>query len=182
MQRIQAVPERLIGVRIEVAVAVQGEAHRGMPSPGGDLLGIRPGRDPQRHRRVPKVVDPQPVQPSRPGRRPPDAMPEPGQPQRATLRTHEHQVVGRPRTGQLLGERLAPFYWSVLLVSVSLLGALSWIFQSYSWDLTNPRILTQAQIAATLLLAFTSTRRHVLGGRILLCSAFLAYVGAAFLA
>ena len=37
MQRIQAVPERLIGVRIEVAVAVQGEADRSVAGPGGDL-------------------------------------------------------------------------------------------------------------------------------------------------
>ena len=33
-------------------------------------------------------------------------MPEPGQPQRATLRSYEHQVVGGPRTGQLLGQGL----------------------------------------------------------------------------
>ena len=42
MQCVQAVPERLIGVRIEVAVAIEGEAHRGVPGPGGDLFGIRP--------------------------------------------------------------------------------------------------------------------------------------------
>jgi ADP-ribose pyrophosphatase YjhB (NUDIX family) len=83
MQRIQAVPQRLIGVRIEVAVAVQGEADRGMPGPGGDLLGIRPGSNPQRHCRMPQVMDAQPIQSGRPGQRPPDAMPECGQPQRA---------------------------------------------------------------------------------------------------
>ena len=53
-----------------------------------------------------QVVDAQPVQPGRSGCRPPDAMPESGQPERATLRANEHQVVGGPRTGELLGQRL----------------------------------------------------------------------------
>jgi hypothetical protein len=106
MQRIQAIPERLIGVRMEVAVAVQGEADRGMPGPGGDLLGIGAGRDPQRHRRMPQVVDAQPIQPGRPGCPASDAMPECGQPRRSTLRTHEHQVLGGPGTAQLVGQRL----------------------------------------------------------------------------
>ena len=101
MQGVQAVPEHLIGVRIEVAIAVQGEADRGVAGPGGDLLGIRAGRDPQRHRCMPQVMDAQPIQPGRPGCRAPDAMPEGGQSQRATLGTHEHQIVGGPRTGQL---------------------------------------------------------------------------------
>jgi hypothetical protein len=70
MQRVKAVPERLIGVGVEVAVAVQREAHRGVAGPGGNLLGIRAGRDPQRHRGVAQVVDAQPVQPGRSGRRP----------------------------------------------------------------------------------------------------------------
>jgi hypothetical protein len=39
MQRVQTVPQCLIGVRIEVAIAVQGEAHRGMSGPSGDLGG-----------------------------------------------------------------------------------------------------------------------------------------------
>jgi hypothetical protein len=33
-------------------------------------------------------------------------MPEAGQPQRPTLRPHEHQVVGMPKAGQLLGQGL----------------------------------------------------------------------------
>jgi hypothetical protein len=57
MQGVQAVPERLVGVRIEVTVAVQGKADRGMPGPSGDLLGSCPGRNPQRHRRMPQVVN-----------------------------------------------------------------------------------------------------------------------------
>ena len=61
MQRIKAVPERLIGLGVEVAIAVEGEADRGMPGPRGDLLGIRPGRNPQRDRRMPQVVDAQPI-------------------------------------------------------------------------------------------------------------------------
>jgi hypothetical protein len=32
--------------------------------PARHLLGIRPGRDPQRHRRMPQVVDAQPIQPA----------------------------------------------------------------------------------------------------------------------
>jgi len=55
---------------------------------------------------MPQVVNAQPIQPGRSGRRPPDAMPESGQPQHPTLRTHEHQVIGGPRTGQLLGQGL----------------------------------------------------------------------------
>jgi hypothetical protein len=56
-------------------------------------------RNPQRHRRMPQVMDTQPIQPSGPGCRPPDAMPESGQMQRPTLRPHEHQVLGGPRPG-----------------------------------------------------------------------------------
>jgi hypothetical protein len=70
MKGVQAVPERLIRIRIEMAIAIQGEADRGVPGPSGDLLGIRPGR-------MPQVVNAQPIQPGRSGRRPPDAMPDP---------------------------------------------------------------------------------------------------------
>jgi hypothetical protein len=69
MKGVQAVPERLIRVRIEMAIAIQGEADRGVPGPSGDLLGIRPGRNPQRHGRMPQVVNAQPIQPGRSGRR-----------------------------------------------------------------------------------------------------------------
>src|SRR4029453_18606452 len=65
VERVQAVAERAVGLRVEVAVAVQGEAHRGVPSPRRDLLRVGAGRDPQRHRRVPKGVDAQPAQPPR---------------------------------------------------------------------------------------------------------------------
>src|SRR5215211_8781086 len=33
VERIQAVAERRVGLRVEVAIAIQGEAHRGMPGP-----------------------------------------------------------------------------------------------------------------------------------------------------
>ena len=46
VQRVQAVAERGVGLRVQVAVTVEGEAHRGMAGPGGDLLGVGPGRDP----------------------------------------------------------------------------------------------------------------------------------------
>src|SRR4030095_12985780 len=51
VERIQAVAEGGIGLRVQVAVAIQGEAHRGGPSPSRGLLGIGTGRDPPRHRR-----------------------------------------------------------------------------------------------------------------------------------
>ena len=46
MERIKAISERLIGFGIEVAVTVERETHRGVPSAGGDLLGICTRRDP----------------------------------------------------------------------------------------------------------------------------------------
>jgi hypothetical protein len=82
-------------------------------------------------------------------------------------------------------------------VSVSLLGALPWIYHSYSRGLADGRVLTQAQIAATLLLALPALVATFLAGRrehrlldrflralrlTLLWSALLAYVGAALLA
>jgi 8-oxo-dGTP pyrophosphatase MutT (NUDIX family) len=45
-----------------MAIAIQGEADRGVPGPSGDLLGIRLGRNPQRHCRMPQVVNAQPIQ------------------------------------------------------------------------------------------------------------------------
>jgi hypothetical protein len=106
MQRIQAIPERVIGIRIEVAVAVQSEADRGMSSQGGDLLRIRPAaiqsatavclrswmRSPSspatlvagRQIRCRKVANRK----------------------RPTLRTHKHQIVGGPGTGQQVGQGL----------------------------------------------------------------------------
>jgi len=56
---VQPVAEGGIGLGIQVAVAVEGEAHRGMPGAGGDFLGVGPGRDPQGDGRVAKVVDAQ---------------------------------------------------------------------------------------------------------------------------
>jgi hypothetical protein len=56
VERVQTVAERSVGLRVQVAVTVQGEAHRGMPGPGGDLLRIGAGRDPQRYRRMTEVV------------------------------------------------------------------------------------------------------------------------------
>jgi hypothetical protein len=44
VEHVQAVMECGVGLRVQVAVPVQGEAHRGMPSPSGDLLGVGPGR------------------------------------------------------------------------------------------------------------------------------------------
>jgi hypothetical protein len=62
-----------LGLRVQVPVAVEGEADRGMDGPGRGFLGAGAGRDPQGHSPVPKVVDAQPVQAGLPGRRPPDA-------------------------------------------------------------------------------------------------------------
>jgi hypothetical protein len=52
----------------QVAVAVERERHRGVPGSHADLLRVRPGGDPQRHRRVPKVMGTQRRQPGRPHR------------------------------------------------------------------------------------------------------------------
>ena len=71
--RIQPVAQRRVGLRVEVAGEVQGEAQRGVAGAGGDLLGTSPGRDPQGHGRVPQVVEPQPLQTELPDRRAPDA-------------------------------------------------------------------------------------------------------------
>src|SRR4030095_4377549 len=48
MQRLQPVTQRCVGLWVQVAVAVQREADRGMPRAHGDLLGRRAGGDPQR--------------------------------------------------------------------------------------------------------------------------------------
>src|SRR5215211_603766 len=48
--------------RVQVPIAVQREAHRGVPSPHRDLLGTRPGRNPQRHCGMAKVMNAQPFQ------------------------------------------------------------------------------------------------------------------------
>jgi hypothetical protein len=85
-QFVQAVAERRIGLGEQVAVAVEHEAGRGVPGPDGDLLGGGAGRDPQRYRRVAKVMDAQPRQTRRQGGRPPDAVAERGYPQRPTGR------------------------------------------------------------------------------------------------
>jgi hypothetical protein len=56
MQRVQAVPQRLIGVRIEMTVTVQGEADRGMPGPSRDLLRVGARRNPQGDGRMPRAA------------------------------------------------------------------------------------------------------------------------------
>jgi hypothetical protein len=60
---------------------------------------------------------------------------------------------------------LAPFYWSILLVSISLIGALPWIFSSYSNNIRSDIALTQAQIAATLLIAIPGLLASFLAAR-----------------
>ena len=47
VERVQAVAERGVGLGVEVAVAVQGEAHRGVAGPSRDFLGTGAGGDPQ---------------------------------------------------------------------------------------------------------------------------------------
>src|ERR671912_2143918 len=86
IEGIQPGPERLVGLWEQMAVAVQGEADRSMTGASRDLLGVRPSRNPQRHRRMAKVMDAQPVEAGRTGRRPPHPSAEPVDPQSATLR------------------------------------------------------------------------------------------------
>jgi hypothetical protein len=106
VESVQPVAEGGIGLGIQVAVAVHGEAHRGMPGPGGDLLGVGAGRDPQGDGRVAKVVDAQAIQPGVPGRWPPDASPEGDHPQRPALRGREHKGVRWGRRCQVGGQLL----------------------------------------------------------------------------
>jgi hypothetical protein len=47
VEGVQAVAQGGVGLRVQVAVPVEGEAHRGVPGPGRDLLGVGPGRVPQ---------------------------------------------------------------------------------------------------------------------------------------
>jgi hypothetical protein len=67
VELVQAVAQRRVRLGEQVAVAVQHEAGRGVAGPHGDLLRGGAGRDPQRHRRVPQVVDAQ--APGRPAAR-----------------------------------------------------------------------------------------------------------------
>jgi hypothetical protein len=64
------------------------------------------GRDPQRHRRVPKVVDAQPVQADDLHRRPPEAAAVQRPAQRAAVRPGEHVVLGLAWRRQQPGERV----------------------------------------------------------------------------
>ena len=59
-QLVEAVAERDVGLRLEVAVAVEGEADRGVTGQGSNFLGARAGGDPERDGGVPKVVDAEP--------------------------------------------------------------------------------------------------------------------------
>jgi hypothetical protein len=103
---VQPIAEGGIRLRVQVAVAVKGEAHRGMPGSGGDFLGVGAGRDPQGDGRVAKVVDTQALEPGVPGRWPPDASAEGDHPQRPTLRGGEHEGVRRTLRCQVGGQLL----------------------------------------------------------------------------
>jgi hypothetical protein len=73
IEGVQAVAERRVGRRVQVAVAAEGEADGGVTGAGGDILGAVAGGDPQGDGRVAQVVDAQAVQVGLAGRRPPDA-------------------------------------------------------------------------------------------------------------
>jgi hypothetical protein len=92
MQRVQAIPERLIGVRREVAVAVEGEADRGVLAPAA----IHSATAVCRRSWMRSPSSPAALVAGRQMRcRNPASRNVP------PLRTHGHQVVGGPRTGQL---------------------------------------------------------------------------------
>jgi hypothetical protein len=55
--RVEAVAERRVGLREQVAIAVQHEAGRGVPGPHRDLFRGGAGRNPQRHRCMAEIVD-----------------------------------------------------------------------------------------------------------------------------
>src|SRR4029450_3067538 len=81
--RLQPVTEHGVRFRVQVAVAVQCEADRGVAGPHGDLLGCRAGGDPQRHGGVPKIVDTQTIDAGCPGGWDPEARAEAPTPQRS---------------------------------------------------------------------------------------------------
>ena len=84
----------------QMAVAVQHEADRGVPGPLGDLLRGGAGRDPQRHRRMPQVMDAQPVEVRGDHGRTPDVLAEVGDPQHLAAARPEHEVSGPARRRQ----------------------------------------------------------------------------------
>jgi hypothetical protein len=93
VQAIEPIPQPGIRLWIQVAVAVKGETDRGVPGPHRDLLGGGARGDPQRDRRVAKVVDPHARQPGRFGGWPPDPVAEPNDAQRAALRRGEDMLI-----------------------------------------------------------------------------------------
>src|SRR5512133_2687788 len=94
MQRLQPVTQRGISLWVQMAVAVEREADRGMPRTYGDLLGRRTGGDPQRHRGVAKVVDAQALQAGCQGSRHPKARPKAPDPQRPPTGGGEDVAAG----------------------------------------------------------------------------------------
>ena len=100
-------PLELIGE--QVPVAVQRHRRRGVPELGLDRLDARALDDEQARAGVAKVMEPQPVGESRPGRRRlEDAGDELLLPQRPTLRRGEHQIIRAVRPpAEIGGELLA---------------------------------------------------------------------------
>jgi hypothetical protein len=56
VQGVEAITQRGVGVGIQVAVVVEGEADRGVAGPGGDLLEAGAGGDAQRVLELPGGV------------------------------------------------------------------------------------------------------------------------------
>ena len=107
MKAVQTVPQRSVRLRVQMPIAVQGEAHRGVPGACGDLFRTGSGGDPQRDRRVPKVMDAQPLQPGGSRCWSPDPGAEVRGAERGTVGEGEHEAIrlGRP-DGQMFLERL----------------------------------------------------------------------------
>jgi hypothetical protein len=84
-----------------MAIAVQGEADRGVPRAHSDLLGRRAGGDLQRRGRVAKVVDAQALQASCLGIRRPRARPKARDPQRPQPGGGEDVTAGPLRGGKM---------------------------------------------------------------------------------
>src|SRR6266511_6134281 len=94
------------GLRVEMAVAVEGEANGGVPGPSCYLLGVGSGGDPERDRRMTKVVDANALQPRSVDRRAPESAAEGRNPEHATLGAGEHEVLGAAQRAHALGQRL----------------------------------------------------------------------------
>ena len=86
----------LFGPGKQVAVPVECEAHRRVPGPGGDLLRIASGGDPEGYRGMAEIMRPEMNEPCLLHGRHPESLSPQVELDRATVGCGEHQVLGSP--------------------------------------------------------------------------------------